>query len=33
LLKPFGLDAKDPAFWQIGLNMIEGMIIELEAMG
>jgi oligoendopeptidase F len=33
LLKPFGLDAKDPAFWQIGLSMIEGMIIELEAMG
>ena len=33
LLQPFGLDAKDPAFWQIGLNMIEGMIIELEAMG
>jgi oligoendopeptidase F len=33
LLKPFGLDAKDPAFWQIGLNMIEGMIVELEAMG
>ncbi len=33
LLKPFGLDAKDPAFWQIGLNMIEGMIMELEGMG
>ncbi len=33
LLRPFGLDAKDPAFWQIGLSMIEGMIIELEAMG
>ncbi len=32
LLKPFGLDAKDPAFWQIGLNMIEGMIAELEGM-
>jgi oligoendopeptidase F len=32
LLKPFGLDAKDPAFWQIGLNMIEGMIVELEGM-
>jgi oligoendopeptidase F len=32
LLKPFGLDAKDPAFWQIGLNMIESMIVELEAM-
>ena len=30
LLKPFGLDARDPAFWQIGLNMIEGMIVELE---
>jgi oligoendopeptidase F len=33
LLKPFGLDAKDPAFWQIGLGMIEGLIKELEAMG
>lgn len=32
LLKPFGLDASDPAFWQIGLGMIEGMIAELEAM-
>ena len=32
LLAPFGLDARDPAFWQIGLNMIEGMIVELEAM-
>ena len=32
LLAPFGLDATDPAFWQIGLGMIEGMIIELEAM-
>ncbi len=33
LLAPFGLDARDPAFWQIGLGMIEGMIAELEAMG
>ncbi len=33
LLKPFGLDARDPSFWQIGLGMIEGMIVELEAMG
>ncbi len=32
LLAPFGLDARDPAFWQIGLNMIEGMIAELETM-
>jgi oligoendopeptidase F len=32
LLLPFGLDARDPAFWQIGLAMIEGMIAELEAM-
>lgn len=32
LLAPFGLDARDPAFWQIGLNMIEGMIVELEGM-
>ncbi|WP_375408100.1 M3 family oligoendopeptidase [uncultured Methylobacterium sp.] len=32
LLAPFGLDARDPAFWQIGLTMIEGMIEELETM-
>ncbi|SFG14712.1 oligoendopeptidase F [Palleronia marisminoris] len=32
LLKPFGLDASDPAFWHKGLSMIEGMIDELEAM-
>jgi oligoendopeptidase F len=32
LLKPFGLDARDPAFWQIGLSMIEGLIGELEEM-
>ena len=33
LLKPFGLDARDPAFWDIGLSVIERMIGELEAMG
>jgi oligoendopeptidase F len=33
LLKPFGLDARDPAFWRKGLGMIEGMIRELEEMG
>ncbi len=32
LLAPFGLDARDPAFWQIGLAVIEDMISELEAM-
>ncbi|MBC7132474.1 MAG: M3 family oligoendopeptidase [Roseovarius sp.] len=32
LLAPFGLDASDPAFWDKGLAMIEGMIDELEAM-
>jgi oligoendopeptidase F len=32
LLAPFGLDARDPAFWQIGLSMIGQMISELEAM-
>jgi oligoendopeptidase F len=32
LLAPFGLDARDPSFWQIGLNMISGMIDELETM-
>ena len=30
LLAPFGLDARDPSFWQIGLTMIEAMIVELE---
>jgi len=33
LLKPFGLDARDPAFWQGGLSVIEGMIAELEGIG
>jgi oligoendopeptidase F len=33
LLKPFGLDARDPAFWQGGLRVIEGMITELEGLG
>ncbi|MEO1066811.1 MAG: M3 family oligoendopeptidase, partial [Pseudomonadota bacterium] len=32
LLAPFGLDARDPAFWQKGLALIEGFIDELEAM-
>ena len=32
LLAPFGLDASDPSFWQIGLSMIERLIGELEAM-
>jgi oligoendopeptidase F len=32
LLAPFGLDAADPGFWQKGLNVIAGMIDELEAM-
>ncbi len=32
LLKPFGLDASDPTFWNKGLSMIEGFIDELEAM-
>jgi oligoendopeptidase F len=33
LLKPFGLDAKDPKFWDGGLSVIAGMIDELERMG
>jgi len=33
LLAPFGLDARDPAFWGIGLGVVERMIGELEAMG
>jgi oligoendopeptidase F len=32
LLAPFGLDATDPAFWQIGLGVISGLIDELEAL-
>ena len=32
LLKPFGLDASKPEFWQKGLKVIEGMIEELERM-
>jgi oligoendopeptidase F len=30
LLKPFGLDARDPKFWQGGLSVIEKLIDELE---
>ncbi len=30
LLKPFGLDARDPAFWQTGLKLISSMIDEIE---
>lgn len=33
VLAPFGLDARDPGFWQIGLGLIERMIVELEQMG
>jgi len=31
LLKPFGLDASDPKFWQKGLSVIEGLIDEIES--
>jgi len=31
LLAPFGLDARDPQFWSMGLSMIERLIDELEA--
>ncbi len=33
LLAPFGLDARDPEFWSLGLSMIEGLIDELEKTG
>ena len=33
LLKPFGLDARAPSFWQGGIGVIERMIGELEALG
>jgi oligoendopeptidase F len=32
LLEPFGLDARDPAFWQGGLSLLEQMIGELEGL-
>jgi oligoendopeptidase F len=32
LLAPFGLDAGDPGFWQMGLGVIERMIGELEVL-
>ncbi|MBU1211508.1 MAG: M3 family oligoendopeptidase [Alphaproteobacteria bacterium] len=32
MLEPFGLDARDPEFWNKGLKVIEGMIDELEGM-
>jgi oligoendopeptidase F len=33
LLRPFGLDAGDPGFWRRGLDVIAGLIDELEAVG
>ncbi len=33
LLAPFGLDARDPAFWQGGLSVIDRLIGELENLG
>jgi oligoendopeptidase F len=33
LLKPFGLNARDPMFWHGGLGVIERMIGELETLG
>ncbi|MBX6327768.1 MAG: M3 family oligoendopeptidase [Pseudolabrys sp.] len=33
LLAPFGLDARDPKFWQGGLGVIASLIGELEALG
>ena len=32
LLEPFGLDPRDPGFWNIGLSLIERMIGELEGL-
>jgi oligoendopeptidase F len=32
LLAPFGLNARDPSFWQGGLGVIERMIGELEGL-
>ena len=33
LLAPFGLNARDPKFWNGGLGVIERMIAELERLG
>ena len=33
LLAPFGLDASDPEFWGSGLNVVAGLIDELEKLG
>jgi oligoendopeptidase F len=33
LLAPFGLDARDPKFWDGGLSVIAGLIEELESLG
>jgi oligoendopeptidase F len=32
LLAPFGLNARDPSFWQGGLSVIAKLIDELEAL-
>ncbi len=32
LLEPFGLNAADPGFWSIGLDVVSGLIDELEAL-
>jgi oligoendopeptidase F len=32
LLAPFGLDARDPQFWQTGLGLIDRMITEIEGL-
>ena len=32
LLAPFGLDARDPKFWDGGLNVIANLIDELDKM-
>jgi oligoendopeptidase F len=32
LLAPFGLDARDPGFWHIGLKLIDEMITDLEGL-
>jgi oligoendopeptidase F len=33
LLRPFGLDAREPVFWDKGLSVLRGFIDELEALG
>ena len=32
IVKPLGVDLTDPAFWANGLNILEGLVVEAEAL-